>query len=58
MTPAQQLLADDPIRLILLKVVALFALGVVMTLFMINWEREVFDIVGAVVGLVCVAVGE
>src|ERR1700754_3755824 len=41
MTRAQQLLADDPIWLILLKVVALFALGVVMTLFMINWERKV-----------------
>ena len=41
MTRTQQLLADDPIWLILLKVVALFALGVVLTLFMINWERKV-----------------
>ena len=41
MNPTQQLLADDPIWLILLKVVALFALGVVLTLFMINWERKV-----------------
>ena len=41
MNPTQQLLADDPIWLILIKVVALFALGVVLTLFMINWERKV-----------------
>ncbi|WP_028929112.1 NADH-quinone oxidoreductase subunit NuoH [Pseudonocardia asaccharolytica] len=41
MTRTQQLLADDPIWLILLKVVALFAIGVVLTLFMINWERKV-----------------
>jgi NADH-quinone oxidoreductase subunit H len=41
MTRTQQLLADDPLWLILLKVVGLFALGVVMTLFMINWERKV-----------------
>ena len=41
MTPTQQLLADDPLWLIVLKVVALFALGVVLTLFMINWERKV-----------------
>lgn len=41
MTRTQQLLADDPIWLILLKVVALFAVGVVLTLFMINWERKV-----------------
>ena len=27
--------------LVLLKVVALFAIGVVLTLFMINWERKV-----------------
>ncbi|MFD9699277.1 NADH-quinone oxidoreductase subunit NuoH [Lentzea sp. NPDC059081] len=36
-----RLLADDPIWLILVKVVAIFALLVVMTLFMINWERKV-----------------
>ncbi len=41
LTRTQQLLADDPIWLVLLKVVALFALGVVLTLFMINWERKV-----------------
>jgi NADH-quinone oxidoreductase subunit H len=41
MTPTQALLADDPLWLILLKVVALFAIGVVLTLFMINWERKV-----------------
>ncbi|MFC5992610.1 NADH-quinone oxidoreductase subunit NuoH [Pseudonocardia hispaniensis] len=41
MTRTQQLLADDPIWLILLKVVALFGIGVVLTLFMINWERKV-----------------
>ena len=41
MTRTQELLADDPLWLILLKVVGLFALGVVMTLFMINWERKV-----------------
>ncbi|MET0188141.1 MAG: NADH-quinone oxidoreductase subunit NuoH [Pseudonocardia sediminis] len=41
MTRTQQLLADDPIWLILLKVVVLFGLGVVLTLFMINWERKV-----------------
>ncbi|MFP5069398.1 NADH-quinone oxidoreductase subunit NuoH [Pseudonocardia nantongensis] len=41
MTRTQQLLADDPIWLILIKVVGLFALGVVLTLFMINWERKV-----------------
>jgi NADH-quinone oxidoreductase subunit H len=41
MTHTQQLLADDPIWLILLKVVVLFAVGVVLTLFMINWERKV-----------------
>jgi len=37
----QQLLADDPFWLILLKVVALFGIGVLLTLFMINWERKV-----------------
>jgi NADH-quinone oxidoreductase subunit H len=37
----QALLAQDPIWLIILKVVALFALGVLLTLFMINWERKV-----------------
>ncbi|GAA1882091.1 NADH-quinone oxidoreductase subunit NuoH [Pseudonocardia ailaonensis] len=41
LTHTQQLLADDPFWLILLKVVVLFALGVVLTLFMINWERKV-----------------
>ena len=41
LTPTQVLLADDPLWLIVLKVVALFALGVVLTLFMINWERKV-----------------
>ncbi|WP_232667618.1 NADH-quinone oxidoreductase subunit NuoH [Pseudonocardia sp. TRM90224] len=41
MTRTQQLLADDPLWLIVLKVVLLFAIGVVMTLFMINWERKV-----------------
>ncbi len=41
LTRTQQLLADDPIWLILLKVVVLFAIGVVLTLFMINWERKV-----------------
>ncbi|SDE83317.1 NADH-quinone oxidoreductase subunit NuoH [Pseudonocardia oroxyli] len=41
MTHTQQLLADDPIWLVLLKVVVLFAVGVVLTLFMINWERKV-----------------
>ena len=41
MTETQMLLADDPIWLVLLKVVALFALGVLLTLFMINWERKV-----------------
>jgi NADH-quinone oxidoreductase subunit H len=41
LTRTQQLLADDPLWLIILKVVALFAIGVVLTLFMINWERKV-----------------
>jgi NADH-quinone oxidoreductase subunit H len=41
LTRTQALLADDPLWLILLKVVGLFGLGVVMTLFMINWERKV-----------------
>ena len=41
LTRTQQLLADDPIWLVLLKVVMLFAIGVVLTLFMINWERKV-----------------
>jgi NADH-quinone oxidoreductase subunit H len=36
-----ELLADDPIWLILIKVVGIFAFLVVMTLFMINWERKV-----------------
>ncbi|MGD9530366.1 MAG: NADH-quinone oxidoreductase subunit H, partial [Pseudonocardia sp.] len=41
MTHTQQLLADDPLWLIILKVVALFAVGVVLTLVMINAERKV-----------------
>jgi len=41
LTPTQQLLADDPLWLILIKVVGLFALGVVLTLFMIILERKV-----------------
>ncbi len=41
LTHTQQLLADDPLWLILIKVVALFGIGVVLTLFMINWERKV-----------------
>jgi NADH-quinone oxidoreductase subunit H len=41
MTRTQQLLADDPFWLIALKVVALFGLGVVLTLVMINAERKV-----------------
>jgi NADH-quinone oxidoreductase subunit H len=36
-----ELLADDPIWLVLIKVVGIFAFLVVMTLFMINWERKV-----------------
>ncbi len=41
MNHTQQLLADDPIWIILIKVVGLFALGVVLTLLMINAERKV-----------------
>ncbi|GAA3246341.1 NADH-quinone oxidoreductase subunit NuoH [Pseudonocardia petroleophila] len=41
LTRTQQLLADDPIWLVLLKVVVLFAIGVVLTLVMINAERKV-----------------
>jgi NADH-quinone oxidoreductase subunit H len=41
LTQTQLLLADDPVWLIILKVVGLFAFGVVLTLFMINWERKV-----------------
>ena len=37
----QKFYADDPIWLIILKVVALFAVGVVLTLVMINAERKV-----------------
>jgi NADH-quinone oxidoreductase subunit H len=37
----QAVLADDPIWLIIIKVVGIFAFLVVMTLFMINWERKV-----------------
>lgn len=36
-----KLLADDPVWLVIVKVVVLFAFGVIMTLFMINWERKV-----------------
>ncbi|HEX4725243.1 MAG TPA: NADH-quinone oxidoreductase subunit NuoH [Pseudonocardiaceae bacterium] len=36
-----KLLAGDPAWLVLIKVVVLFGFGVVMTLFMINWERKV-----------------
>ncbi|GAA1334273.1 NADH-quinone oxidoreductase subunit NuoH [Saccharothrix algeriensis] len=36
-----QLLADDPLWLVVVKVVGIFAFLVVMTLFMINWERKV-----------------
>lgn len=36
-----ELLVDDPLWLILIKVVGIFAFLVVMTLFMINWERKV-----------------
>ncbi|MQA61454.1 MAG: NADH-quinone oxidoreductase subunit NuoH [Actinophytocola sp.] len=35
-----EVLADDPLWLIVIKVVALFGFGVVTTLFMINWERK------------------
>jgi NADH-quinone oxidoreductase subunit H len=41
MTRVQQLLADDPLWLILLKVVALFVLGLLMTMVMIVSERKV-----------------
>jgi NADH-quinone oxidoreductase subunit H len=41
MTPTGALLADDPLWLILLKVVAIFAFLMVMTLFMIWMERRV-----------------
>jgi NADH-quinone oxidoreductase subunit H len=41
MTRTQQLLVDDPFWLIALKVVALFGIGVVLTLVMINAERKV-----------------
>jgi NADH-quinone oxidoreductase subunit H len=37
----QELIAQDPIWLVVVKVVALFGLGVLLTLFMINWERKV-----------------
>ncbi|MBY8852167.1 NADH-quinone oxidoreductase subunit H, partial [Saccharothrix sp. MB29] len=36
-----ELIADDPLWLVLVKVVGIFAFLVVMTLFMINWERKV-----------------
>jgi NADH-quinone oxidoreductase subunit H len=38
---AEELLANDPVWLVIIKVVALFGLGVLLTLFMINWERKV-----------------
>ncbi|MDQ3761186.1 MAG: NADH-quinone oxidoreductase subunit NuoH [Actinomycetota bacterium] len=41
MTPTGQLLADDPLWLILLKVVVIFGFLMVMTLFMIWMERRV-----------------
>ncbi|WP_246103953.1 MULTISPECIES: NADH-quinone oxidoreductase subunit H, partial [Pseudonocardia] len=41
LTRTQELLASDPIWLTLLKVLGLFVIGVVLTLFMINWERKV-----------------
>ncbi|MDN5855027.1 MAG: NADH-quinone oxidoreductase subunit H, partial [Actinomycetia bacterium] len=41
MTPVQRLLADDPIWLVLLKVLALFVLGLLLTMAMIVWERKV-----------------
>ncbi|SNR70044.1 NADH dehydrogenase subunit H [Haloechinothrix alba] len=36
-----EVLANDPLWLVLLKVVLLFGFGVLMTLFMIVWERKV-----------------
>jgi NADH-quinone oxidoreductase subunit H len=36
----EALLAHDPLWLIIIKVVALFGIGVLLTLFMINWERK------------------
>ena len=41
MTRVQELLADDPLWLILIKVLALFVLGLLMTMFMIVLERKV-----------------
>ncbi|MCO1656242.1 NADH-quinone oxidoreductase subunit H, partial [Pseudonocardia humida] len=41
MTATGQLLADDPIWLVLAKVVALFGLGLLLTMFMIVGERKV-----------------
>jgi NADH-quinone oxidoreductase subunit H len=41
MITARELLADDPLWLILLKVVALFVGGTLLTMFMIVWERKV-----------------
>ena len=40
-TPTQQLLLDDPIWLILMKVLALFVLGLLLTMVMIVSERKV-----------------
>jgi NADH-quinone oxidoreductase subunit H len=38
---AQELLADDPIWLILLKVVVLFVFALLMPMFLVAWERKV-----------------
>ena len=35
-----ELLADDPLWLILIKVVVLLLIGPVMTIFLIIWERK------------------
>jgi NADH-quinone oxidoreductase subunit H len=37
---AQELLADDPIWMILLKVVVLFGFALVMPMFLVAWERK------------------
>ncbi|MDN5930005.1 MAG: NADH-quinone oxidoreductase subunit NuoH [Pseudonocardia sp.] len=41
LTDTQRLLADDPIWLILIKVVGLFVIGLLLTIFMIVWERKI-----------------
>ncbi|HEX7660830.1 MAG TPA: NADH-quinone oxidoreductase subunit NuoH [Pseudonocardiaceae bacterium] len=38
---AARILAGDPVWLTIIKVIVLFAFGVVMTLFMIVWERKI-----------------